>query len=80
MAGVRRLLGLGDQVARMVLMFQYEVGQRIAAGPGSRSYGLLSVTTALSARAWVMRSGLVLPWRTLSVMLPNTQRPTPERP
>jgi 16S rRNA (adenine1518-N6/adenine1519-N6)-dimethyltransferase len=50
----RRLLALGDQVARMVLMFQHEVGQRIAAGPGSRSYGLLSVTTAMAARAWVI--------------------------
>ncbi|MEE2779027.1 MAG: 16S rRNA (adenine(1518)-N(6)/adenine(1519)-N(6))-dimethyltransferase RsmA [Myxococcota bacterium] len=50
----RRLLDLGDQVSRMVLMFQYEVGQRIAAEAGSRSYGLLSVVTALCADAWVI--------------------------
>ena len=50
----RRLLDLGDQVSRMVLMFQYEVGLRIAAEAGSRAYGLLSVVTALCADAWVI--------------------------
>lgn len=51
----RRLLGLGDQVERLVLMFQREVARRIVAGPGSRAYGLLSVVTALQARAWMIR-------------------------
>ena len=50
----RRLLSLGTRVERLVVMLQREVAVRIAAPPGSRSYGLLSVVTALSARAWVV--------------------------
>jgi len=38
-----RLAEGSDQISRMVLMFQKEVGDRIAAGPGSKSYGRLSV-------------------------------------
>ncbi len=38
-----RLLGQRRLVDRMVLMFQKEVAQRIAAGPGSRRFGRLSI-------------------------------------
>ncbi len=48
----RRLLDLRGQVARLVLMLQREVAQRIVATPGSKAYGIPSVTTALVARAW----------------------------
>jgi 16S rRNA (adenine1518-N6/adenine1519-N6)-dimethyltransferase len=48
----RRLLLLERRVSRHVLMFQKEVADRIVAGPGSKTYGILSVVTALCARAW----------------------------
>jgi 16S rRNA (adenine1518-N6/adenine1519-N6)-dimethyltransferase len=51
----RRLLGLRGKVSRMVLMLQKEVAHRICAAPGSRTYGMLSVVTALSARAMLVR-------------------------
>jgi len=38
-----RLLGLGSRVDRMVLMFQKEVGVRIAAPAGTRDCGVISV-------------------------------------
>lgn len=51
----RRLLLLGTRISRAVLMLQKEVAERIVAGPGSRAFGLLSVETALLARAWIVR-------------------------
>lgn len=51
----RRLLTLRYQVSRVILLLQKEVAHRICAGPGSRTYGLLSVVTALSARAMLVR-------------------------
>ncbi|MBF0294110.1 MAG: 16S rRNA (adenine(1518)-N(6)/adenine(1519)-N(6))-dimethyltransferase RsmA [Magnetococcales bacterium] len=36
-------LAQGDAIARMTLMFQAEVAQRIAARPGTKAYGTLSV-------------------------------------
>ncbi len=51
----RRLLELGSRVSRLVLMFQREVAIRVVAPAGSRSYGLLSVLTALQAKAWLIR-------------------------
>ncbi len=38
-----RVLDWEDQVRELVGMFQKEVAQRICAGPGSRTYGILSV-------------------------------------
>jgi 16S rRNA (adenine1518-N6/adenine1519-N6)-dimethyltransferase len=38
-----RLLALRNRIPLMVLMFQKEVGQRIAASPGTRNSGVLSV-------------------------------------
>ena len=48
----RRLLALESRVSRHVLMFQREVADRIVALPGTKSYGVLSVLTALCAQAW----------------------------
>ncbi|MCB9729615.1 MAG: ribosomal RNA small subunit methyltransferase A [Deltaproteobacteria bacterium] len=48
----RRLLALGTQVERMVLMLQREVAVRLTAQPGTRDHGLLSVATAMRAKAW----------------------------
>ncbi len=48
----RRLLALGSRLERMVLMLQREVAERITAEPGNRAHGLLTVATALRARAW----------------------------
>jgi 16S rRNA (adenine1518-N6/adenine1519-N6)-dimethyltransferase len=42
-----RLLSLHDLFERIVIMVQKEVGDRIAAKPGTRDYGLLSATTQL---------------------------------
>jgi 16S rRNA (adenine1518-N6/adenine1519-N6)-dimethyltransferase len=42
-----RLFEFHDQFDRMVIMVQREVGDRIAAKPGSRDYGLLSATCQL---------------------------------
>lgn len=43
------LLSQREAVSRLVLMVQREVGVRMAAGPGSREYGALSVGTAYAA-------------------------------
>ena len=51
----RQLIGMGPTFARAVMMFQKEVAERIVAGPGSRAYGILSILTALRARAWIIR-------------------------
>jgi 16S rRNA (adenine1518-N6/adenine1519-N6)-dimethyltransferase len=47
---VLRILELNQHIERAVIMVQREVGDRIAAEPGSRDYGLLSATTQLYAR------------------------------
>lgn len=51
----RRVLALGDTIARAVLMFQKEVALRLVARPGVHAYGVPSVLTAVSARAWIVR-------------------------
>jgi 16S rRNA (adenine1518-N6/adenine1519-N6)-dimethyltransferase len=51
----RRLLGLSPSVARLVLMLQREVAQRIVALPGTRGWGIPSIHTALVARAHLVR-------------------------
>jgi 16S rRNA (adenine1518-N6/adenine1519-N6)-dimethyltransferase len=51
------VLGLLDDVPRierMLIMVQHEVAERLAAPPGSRSYGLPSVKVALWARATIV--------------------------
>ncbi|MGE3261824.1 MAG: 16S rRNA (adenine(1518)-N(6)/adenine(1519)-N(6))-dimethyltransferase RsmA [Bacteriovoracia bacterium] len=42
-----RLVGLQEKIPLMVLMFQKEVGQRIAAQPGGKEYGAISVAVQL---------------------------------
>lgn len=51
----RRVLALGDRIARAVLMFQKEVALRLVARPGSGDYGVPSILTAVSAKAWIVR-------------------------
>ena len=45
-----RLFTFADRIERIVILVQREVAARIAAGPGSRDYGVLSATTQLYAR------------------------------
>lgn len=42
------------QIAHMLVMVQLEVGERLAAGPGSRTYGIPSIKVALAATARVV--------------------------
>ncbi|MFB3778201.1 MAG: 16S rRNA (adenine(1518)-N(6)/adenine(1519)-N(6))-dimethyltransferase RsmA [Bryobacteraceae bacterium] len=44
---LRRVLRLASSLVRGVFLLQKEVAERLVATPGSRSYGLLSVETAL---------------------------------
>ncbi len=48
---VLRLLDDAPQVDRLLVMVQREVGERLAAGPGSRAYGAVSVRVAYHAEA-----------------------------
>ncbi len=51
---LERLLGESHRFPRMVVMLQKEVAERVAAVPGSRAYGSLSVLTAMRAQARVL--------------------------
>jgi 16S rRNA (adenine1518-N6/adenine1519-N6)-dimethyltransferase len=53
---VVRVLETAPQVCRLLVMVQREVGQRLAAGPGSRDYGAVSVKVAYWADARVVGS------------------------
>jgi 16S rRNA (adenine1518-N6/adenine1519-N6)-dimethyltransferase len=46
---LRAFLGLRDHVRDLHVMLQEEVARRVAAGPGSKEYGILSVLYALHA-------------------------------
>lgn len=48
---VLRLLETASQIRKIVVMTQREVGERLAASPGSKIYGLSSVLVALHGRA-----------------------------
>lgn len=48
---IMKLLVEGDNIDRMVVMVQREVADRMMAGPGSRTYGIPSVVTALHSDA-----------------------------
>jgi 16S rRNA (adenine1518-N6/adenine1519-N6)-dimethyltransferase len=61
---VMRFLEAAPQITTMLVMVQREVGERLAAGPGTKVYGAPSVKVAYYARARV--AGLVPP----SVFLP----------
>ncbi|MDP3000499.1 MAG: 16S rRNA (adenine(1518)-N(6)/adenine(1519)-N(6))-dimethyltransferase RsmA [Bryobacterales bacterium] len=51
---VEKVLSLGPSLRRAVFLVQHEVAERLAAGPGSRDYGLLSVRTQLLARVEIL--------------------------
>jgi 16S rRNA (adenine1518-N6/adenine1519-N6)-dimethyltransferase len=51
---VLRLLDEAPQVQRLLVMVQREVGERLAAGPGSRAYGSVSVRVSYHARARIV--------------------------
>jgi 16S rRNA (adenine1518-N6/adenine1519-N6)-dimethyltransferase len=51
---VVRLLDEAPQVARLLVMVQREVGERLAAAPGDEQYGALSVRVAYRAEAAVV--------------------------
>lgn len=53
---VARLLEAAPAVTRIVVMVQREVGERLAAGPGGREYGAVSVKVAYYAEATVLGS------------------------
>jgi 16S rRNA (adenine1518-N6/adenine1519-N6)-dimethyltransferase len=48
---VRRLLPRHDRIARLVVMLQREVAERIVARPGDRNHGLLALECAARAQA-----------------------------
>jgi 16S rRNA (adenine1518-N6/adenine1519-N6)-dimethyltransferase len=56
---VMRLLEDAPRVASMLVMVQREVGERLAAGPGTKAYGAVSVKVAYFAAARVV--GIVPP-------------------
>jgi 16S rRNA (adenine1518-N6/adenine1519-N6)-dimethyltransferase len=53
---VARVLDDVPAVGRLLVMVQREVGERLAAGPGSRAYGAVSVKVAYHAEARVVGS------------------------
>ncbi len=53
---VMRILDGAPQVQRLLVMVQREVGERLAAAPGDRRYGAVSVRVAYRATARVVRS------------------------
>ncbi|MBI4042342.1 MAG: ribosomal RNA small subunit methyltransferase A [Deltaproteobacteria bacterium] len=58
------LFGFWDRIERMVLMFQKEVGDRILAHPGNKSYGALTLNVAYFAevtKGFVVEPGSFLP-------------------
>jgi 16S rRNA (adenine1518-N6/adenine1519-N6)-dimethyltransferase len=67
--GVVRLLEEAPAVARLVVMVQREVGERLAAGPGDPEYGAVSVKVAYYAEASLL--GTVPP--TVFVPRPNVE-------
>jgi 16S rRNA (adenine1518-N6/adenine1519-N6)-dimethyltransferase len=66
---VVRLLEDAPQVTRLLVMVQREVGERLAAGPGTAAYGAVSVKVAYHAAARVV--GVIPP--TVFVPPPNVE-------
>ena len=50
---LQALVEAGPVLDEMALMLQKEVAERVAAGPGGKTYGSLSVLTQLSCEAWL---------------------------
>lgn len=78
---VARLLETAPQVERQLVMVQREVGERLAAGPGSPAHGALSVKVAYHARAelagTVPPTVFVPPPKVESVLVRIVRRPVP---
>ncbi|MGQ0803578.1 MAG: 16S rRNA (adenine(1518)-N(6)/adenine(1519)-N(6))-dimethyltransferase RsmA [Actinomycetota bacterium] len=78
---VARLLETAPRVERQLVMVQREVGERLAAGPGSPAYGALSVKVAYHARAelagTVPPTVFVPPPKVESVLVRIVRRPSP---
>jgi 16S rRNA (adenine1518-N6/adenine1519-N6)-dimethyltransferase len=76
-----RLLNLAPRISRMVLMFQKEVGQRIAASPNSKAYASLSVLTQNwfeTKQLCLVKPGAFRPSPKVdSVVITFTKRPQP---
>lgn len=51
---LRRTLALGELLERAVFLVQKEVAQRLAAAPGQRDYGLLTVLTQIRAEVQIL--------------------------
>lgn len=49
-----RLIQVRDHISAMVLMFQKEVAERLVAGPGTKTYGILSVLVRLYTDASIV--------------------------
>ena len=78
---VMRVLDEAPSVQRLLVMVQREVGERLAAGPGSRAYGAVSVKVAYYAQARVAGSvpaSVFVPRpRVESVLVRIERRPAP---
>ena len=64
---LRKILSLGPRLRQAVLLVQKEVAERLAAKPGSRRYGFLTVETSLYATTEIL---FTLP--------PSAFRPSPK--
>jgi 16S rRNA (adenine1518-N6/adenine1519-N6)-dimethyltransferase len=51
---LRRLCDAGERVSAAILLMQKEVAERVAAGPGSRDYGFLSVLCQAHSRPEIL--------------------------
>jgi 16S rRNA (adenine1518-N6/adenine1519-N6)-dimethyltransferase len=78
---VVRVLEEAPQVNRMLVMVQREVGERLAAGPGGREYGAVSVRVAYYASAKIVGmvpSSVFVPApRVESALVALVRRPAP---
>ncbi|SHH05963.1 16S rRNA (adenine(1518)-N(6)/adenine(1519)-N(6))-dimethyltransferase RsmA [Desulfosporosinus lacus] len=52
---IMHFLDQADQLSGMTIMVQKEVADRIAAGPGSKTYGILSIAVQISAKVTKVR-------------------------
>jgi len=81
---VADLLAHVPSIERMLVMIQREVGERLAAAPGSRSYGAVSVRVAYFAKARVVArvpADVFLPRPNVeSVLVEIARRPVPAVP
>ena len=81
---IQRLIGHRDRISSMTLMLQKEVAERIAAEPGGKEYGFLSVLVQywmLPRLEFIVPAGAFTPRPKVdSAVLTLTTRERPERP